>query len=304
VTISVVIPTYNRAALLVQTVESVLAQTRLPDEILIVDDGSTDDTRAVVAARYGENPRVRYHYQENAWLSAARNTGFRLSVGETILFLDSDDLLLPGALAALEAALMAQPEAVLAYCRVQVIDNDGGIVEAETRGGEWQGDVWPHLLHGNFIRSAGSVLVRRTALEAGGLFDETMRGSEDWDEWLRIAEVGPFARVEGKPLFQYRVGGPSLSENRLRTHEYCLMVYRKLTERHTGNPERLQLIEAAEAEYRRDTVFDEAGRHALSGRHRVMRTVLERTGLAALYRKTPYGLRLALRRLFGVGRRA
>jgi len=304
VTISVVIPTYNRAVLLVQTVQSVLAQTRLPDEIVIVDDGSTDETRAVVAARFGDNPLVRYHYKENAWLGAARNTGFRLTTGEAVLFLDSDDLLLPDALSALENALKTNPSAALSYCAVQVIDHEGNVVEPETREGKWDGDVWAHLLHGNFIRSAGSVLVRRTAMEAAGLFDEAMRSCEDWDQWLRLAERGEFCRVTGKPLFQYRLSPQSMSQNRRRMHDNNQVVYQKLREHHQGNPARLQQIAMAETEYLRDTMLDEQGVLALKPQHRFARALLESTGLASLYRRTPYGFRLALRRLAGVGRRA
>lgn len=301
--ISVVIPTYNRADLLLQTLDSVWAQTRPADEIVVIDDGSTDDTRARLEP-LADAHRLRYVYQTNAHLSAARNRGTRETSGDALLFLDSDDLLFSGALAALEAALTRNPDACLAYCRTQVIGPDGEIIEAQTRGAEYDGLVWPHLLHGNFIRSAGSVLVRRNALEAAGPFDETLRGSEDWDEWLRVSETGkPFALVR-RVLFKYRSGAPSLSTDRRNTHETNRRVYEKLRERHADNPARLAQIEAARAEYERETRFTASGDFALAPRHQKARAVLEKTGLAALYRRTPYGFRLFLRRLAGVGRRA
>src|SRR5688572_31755178 len=98
--ISVIIPCYNRADDLPRTLESILRQTRLADEVLVVDDGSQDDT-AEVTARFA--PAVRYVYRENGGLSAARNTGQAASIGDALLFIDSDDLLLPEALEQLEA---------------------------------------------------------------------------------------------------------------------------------------------------------------------------------------------------------
>src|SRR4051795_6957520 len=100
--LSLVIPTYNRSAFLVQTILSVLAQTRLPDELIVIDDGSTDDTRETLA-KFGH--QVSYHYQPNAGLAAARTAGLGLSTGDVLCFLDSDDLLLPAALETLEVAL-------------------------------------------------------------------------------------------------------------------------------------------------------------------------------------------------------
>lgn len=306
--IAVVVPTYNRAALLVQTVESVLAQSRPADAVVIVDDGSTDDTRAVVAERFGGVPAVRYVHQENAWLGAARNTGAReaRALGaDALLFLDSDDLLLPHALAQLEAALSARPEAAVAYGGVQVIDADGRVTEAEVREGRYEGDVWKPLLHGNFLRSPGCALVRREQFERAGPFDEALRSCEDWDLWLRLAENGArFACAAGPPVLQYRVGVGNMSADQRRMRENVLAVYGRARARHASDPARLRLLDAGEEGYRRDLVLDDSGAVRISGRHALLRRALEASGLAGLYRRTPYGLRLAVRRLFGIGRRA
>ncbi len=97
--VTVIIPTYNRAGLIEETVHSVLAQSYADFEVLIVDDGSTDHTQAVVSAAFSEEPRVRYHLQQNAGAQAARNKGTELASGEYVMYLDSDDLLHPEFLA-------------------------------------------------------------------------------------------------------------------------------------------------------------------------------------------------------------
>lgn len=257
--LSVVIPTYNRAALLVQTLNSALLQTRPPDEIVVVDDGSTDNTREVVAA-YGLP--VRYHYQTNAYLSAARNTGQRVSTGDAVCFLDSDDLLLPGALARLESALEAAPEAALVYCRCQIINENGVVVDPlyeshAQKGKEYHGDVWRQLLDENHLRSPGAALIRRSHLERTDPFDVALRVDEDWDMFLRLAESAPFALVD-EPLFQYRVHSSNMSGNVLNMHVGTLALFQKHLERHRGHPERLRDVAQA---YRR--VMAE-GKHVLA----------------------------------------
>jgi glycosyltransferase involved in cell wall biosynthesis len=140
--ISVIIPTYNRAALLREAIESVLAQTRAADEIIVVDDGSTDDTRATVADREQRDGRVRYVWQPNAFQSAARNNGVRHATGDLLLFLDSDDRLLPDALGRLEAAIAARPDAALAYGRARLIDTSGALVRDRWEQEDHDGHVW------------------------------------------------------------------------------------------------------------------------------------------------------------------
>ncbi|HEX8280335.1 MAG TPA: glycosyltransferase, partial [Chthoniobacterales bacterium] len=212
--VSVVIPAFNRAEFLGDTLLSVLHQTRRPDEILVIDDGSTDETRGVVETFEG---RVAYHYQNNAGLAAARTTGLRLSRGDLLCFLDSDDLLLPAALEELEEALNAAPEAALAYCRSQTIDAAGEIIERRWAMEDHAGDVWQRLIDGNFVRSSGCALVRRSHLVRVEPWDTAFAANEDWDMWVRLAEAAPFVRVDA-PLFQYRVHGSNMSADVFRMH--------------------------------------------------------------------------------------
>lgn len=204
---SVIIPAYNQGHYLAQAIDSVLAQTSAGQdfEIIVVDDGSTDDT-AAVARRYsavggGGYPRVRYIYQQNSGLSAARNTGIRHAQGRFITFLDSDDLFLPQKLALLTAALEQQPHAGLVAGQAHPIDEDGNPI------GSLFDQRLPadgrQLLLGNPLH-VGSVLLRRTWQEKAGLFDETLRSYEDWDMWLRLALAGcPMSFVD-QPVSLYR----------------------------------------------------------------------------------------------------
>lgn len=299
-TISVIIPTFNRAALLRETLDSVLAQTARPaDEIIVIDDGSTDDTRNVVAG-YASGG-VAYVYQENAFLGAARNAGQAQATGEAVLFLDSDDRLRgDNALARLEALLAAAPSAALAYGRAAVIEGTTGRPTGRrVEIADFDGDgaaVWPRLAEHNFIVSAGCALVRRSHLERAGAWDTNLKGVEDWDMWLRLAEGAPFVRVAGEPTLEYRVHAGSMSQDRPQMDAMERALLRKHTERNAhdaGRSAHLRRLLAARA--------GDAGRRE-ARRHRLLRGLLARAGVAELYRRVPLVLRLRLRALLGLRR--
>jgi glycosyltransferase involved in cell wall biosynthesis len=197
--VSVIIPTHNRSKLLRVAVESVLAQTYPAIEIIVVDDGSTDDTAAVIAEYAG---RVTYIEQANAGVAAARNTGFRASSGEFINFLDDDDTFLPTKIERQVAVLEAQPEAGLVHCGYHHVDEEGTVLD--TTGVLPEGHVLKELICESFL-TVHSPLIRRQCLEQVGLFDEVLPWTADWDLWLRIALAGyPFACVQ-EPLCTYLV---------------------------------------------------------------------------------------------------
>jgi glycosyltransferase involved in cell wall biosynthesis len=198
-TVSVIIPAYNQSRYLGQAIRSVLAQTYVSLEIIVVDDGSTDDTREVAASF--TDARVRYVHQANRGLSAARNTGIRHARGELLTFLDSDDLFLETKLETLVGALEKNP--ALGFVA-------GGAILIDERG-ELVGEIFEEripanltdLLLGNPLH-VGSVLLRREWQERAGFFDETLRSYEDWDMWLRLARLGcPMASVP-RPVSFYR----------------------------------------------------------------------------------------------------
>lgn len=205
--ISAVIPTYNHAHYLPQAIESVLAQARPPEEVIVVDDGSCDGTPYVVQA-YA--PRVRYIRQENRGLSAARNKGMREASHEWVAFLDADDWWLPEKLRMQEAALAANPTAVLCYCGVLYHHSDGTTSERKATN---PASVMPELRLRNCVTGSGSaVCLRRSVLMALGGFGEHLTAYEDWDAWIRLALRYPFTAVS-EPLACIRVTPNSMSQN-------------------------------------------------------------------------------------------
>lgn len=199
-TVSVVIPSYNRASYLPQAVGSVLDQTRLPEEILVVDDGSTDNTAEVVSALRGP---VRYLHQSNRGAGAARNYGIREAKGDYVALLDTDDLWFPEKLARQVAILDQRPEVGLVHSASELMD-EGGVPTGEVWGkADYHGRIYERLLFANGV-NASSVLVRRHLLLEVGAYDEAFPLLENWELWLRLSKVCEFAYQEA-PMTRYRV---------------------------------------------------------------------------------------------------
>lgn len=215
-TVSVIIPTYNRADLIAQAIDSVLAQTLPAAEIIVADDGSTDATAQVVSA-YGD--RLRYLALPHHGLPAAtRNAALRCATGDLIAFLDADDLFLPHKLATQVGALLQAPDAGLVYSdglyfRTTPTAPVGRVLDGLPTPTGW---VFGALLTGNFL-APPVVLVRRAALDAAGLFDESPEffAVEDFDLWLRLAAHVPFLYTPGDVAAIRRHGG-GISRNTAR----------------------------------------------------------------------------------------
>jgi glycosyltransferase involved in cell wall biosynthesis len=193
--ISAIIPTYNRPALLKRAIQSVLEQTLPPRELIVVDDGSTDDTEAFVRGTYGD--KVRYIRQENAGTGAARNRGAREARGEWLSFLDHDDEWLTRRLELHSAAVAADPQAALVYSNFYVVGHRRGerrMVEPPPPEA-----LYPGLRLHNVIPTPAMSIRRDIFLSLGG-FNEALRGScEDWDLLIRVTRRYPAARVR-EPL--------------------------------------------------------------------------------------------------------
>jgi glycosyltransferase involved in cell wall biosynthesis len=208
---SIIIPTHNRSKLLQLAVESVLAQTYPAVETIVVDDGSTDDTEAVMRQYSG---RIVYVRQDNQGVAAARSAGVRVASGEYLNFLDDDDFFMPTKIERQVQILNSRPEVGLVHCRFYHVDGNGN--RLGKAGILPEGEVLKELVHGCFVWS-GAPLIRRQCLDQVGLFDEeTWSASEDWDMWLRIAQAGyPFACVQ-EPLGAYRIVPDSRMANLVR----------------------------------------------------------------------------------------
>lgn len=199
---SIIIPCYNRAHFIGGAIESVLRQTYQSFEIIVVDDGSTDETAQAVAVY----PQVQLIRQSNSGTAAARNTGLGAARGEYVVFLDSDDLLLPDALQIGVDALAHHPDCAFVYGYCQYIAADGSRLPTPYRP-RVRKDYYRHLLRQNFIQSNGVVMYRRSAVDG---FHLATNGCEDWDLYLRIAKDHKIHCHEQEVL-QYRRHSSSMS---------------------------------------------------------------------------------------------
>lgn len=195
-TVSVIIPTYNRAKLLRQAILSVLAQTYCDFELIVVDDGSTDNTRAVVMSI--NDSRVRYIWQNNQERSIARNNGVREANGELIAFLDSDDVWLPDKLAGQVELMNRDLDVVLVYGASIRIDDQNRMLSAldllnQSNEPEVRDCREESLLC--CCANPSAALLRRKAFEDAGEFDPSLSLAEDWDLWIRLSELGAFCSM-------------------------------------------------------------------------------------------------------------
>lgn len=207
---SVVTPAYNSTATIELTVRSVLAQTRADLELIVVDDGSTDGTRELVAALASKDPRVRLIGQSNQGTAGARNTGIDAARAPLVAFLDHDDLWLPGYLDGMAAALEAQPGAGFAYTSAYMFDDVREAMRRRTSFQQYAGvppapvvhEQLRMLIETNFVMS--STMVPAAVLAAVGGFATEIQGADDWDLWLRIVASGRPAVAAAEPLLVQR----------------------------------------------------------------------------------------------------
>lgn len=213
--VSVIIPTYQRAHVVSQAIESVLAQTYRDYEIIVVIDGSTDNTEEVLA-RFGD--KITVICQKNKGLAGARNTGIRASQGQYIAFLDDDDLWVSNKLEKQLAYFETNPTIGLVYSD-GFFFNEKGVLPDKWTSVYPPPQIWHFLtLFERNVILVSTVVVRRECLDKVGLFDETLRSCEDYDLWLRIIEKFSIYFLN-EPLGFYRQSPNSLQSNR----EYMLV---------------------------------------------------------------------------------
>jgi hypothetical protein len=205
--VSVVIPCWNQAHYLGEAIESVLAQSHPRLEIVVVDDGSSDNSFEV-AGRY---PGVRVLRQRNSGVAIARNRGLAATAGEFVAFLDADDRLLPRALEVGVGVLSTQPEAAFAAGRPRDIGRDGGVVREAAQPLVTR-DHYLKLLEECFIWSGSSLVYRRAALEAVGGFNERRVAADDYELYLKLARAFPVVCHE-EIVTEYRRHGSNTTRS-------------------------------------------------------------------------------------------
>jgi len=199
--VSVIIPAYNMAELTLLTVKSVLRQTYKNIEIIVVDDGSKDETREVLKE---VEEKIRYVYKENGGASSARNLGIINSTGEYIALLDCDDLYLPGKIEKAVEALDNDPKIGFVHTGAYFINSEGyQVKEYSPKKKQREGNIFSKLLLGNYICNS-TVVARRQCFEKCGTFDETIFVPADWDMWLRISAQYNAGYIK-EPLTIYRI---------------------------------------------------------------------------------------------------
>jgi len=259
--VSVVIPTHNRAHYVTQAIDSVLAQTYANYEIIVVDDGSTDDTRHVLRA-YGD--RLRYIYQENhnRGPAAALNRAVSEARGKYIALLDDDDMWLPSKLELQIAVLEQDPEIGFLGTDMYITDASGNVID---RWGKPPSvaETFASLIEDNILGNP-SVVVRKRLFDQVGGFDASLRTTQDYDLWLRLARISRFKCLD-VPTVKWRMHGSNKHKDRVQKLEDRVRILTRC-----GNLDHLSFVgrrrRMAKLYYEYAEDFEGMGLFALAGR--------------------------------------
>ena len=264
---AVVVPAFNPGDYLRPTLAGLVAQTFLDWEAVVVDDGSTEDLAWVSTV----DRRIRLLRQENQGLSAARNAGIVATTAPLVAFLDGGDVWFPDKLVAQVRAFDDDESLALVSTRFEIVDADGTVTGP---GFEGHHESYEALLEGCGI-CVSTVVVRRSVLDRVGLFDTTLTGVQDWDLWLRIAQVAKVGRLE-EVLAHYRIHAGGMSKDWRMTRREARLVLG----RHESHPSaRIGVARADElASYQ---AFDDA---RVAVRHRRYRVAARSLGFVALHK--------------------
>ena len=233
--ISIIVPAYNAAKTIRETIASVQQQTIHDWELIAIDDGSTDNTLKIVKGI--KEPRLKVISIVNSGVAEARNTGLTHAEGAYIAFLDADDLWVEDKLERQLQALQQNPDAVVAYSWTCFMDREeDGYVYHGSPSYQYAGNVYARLLIADFIHSGSNTLIRKSALDRVGGFDAKCSGCADWDMWLRLSVIGDFAVV---PEYQilYRRAATSMSANVEKMYDRAVFAINKA---YQAAPEYLQ----------------------------------------------------------------
>lgn len=218
--ISVVIPSYNTGKSLPRAIESIQKQTCRPDEIIVVDDGSEDDTKSVVKNIPGD---IQYHFQENKGVASARNKGLDLATGDLITFIDADDIWVENKIEIQLDLLKKKPEAdvIIGFLqRIYPINNKTSA-----------GNNYNYEEEAQFALSLGCALIRKKVFKRVGLFNEDMKLSEDLDWFLRVRESNINVFVHDDIVQYYRQHNNNITQDGITTKRYMLKAFKKSLDR-------------------------------------------------------------------------
>jgi glycosyltransferase involved in cell wall biosynthesis len=234
---TVIISCFDQSRHLERAIDSVLAQTHRDLEVIVVNDGSTDETEEIVS-RFGENRAVQYIRQENHGPPAARNAGLALAVGEYVSFLDACDWMHPEKLARQAAILDTNPSIDLVYCDVVPVDDEGLPLQDLSPSAEGRrqlnGSLVATLLFGEYFPSH-TVLARRRRIEDAGSLDESLGLEADYDLWLRLAARGSRAHFLDEKLASHHDRSTEASAGRAQRRNMRRRSLAKLAAIHPGS---------------------------------------------------------------------
>ncbi|RNF39517.1 glycosyltransferase family 2 protein [Planococcus salinus] len=220
---SIIIPTYNRAELLKKAVVSLLSQTHQNIEIIIVDDCSTDNTSEVVSRM--TDPRILYiKHQTNKGGASARNTGIAHATGEYVGFLDSDDQWLPEKLEKQLQVFRRDPEIGVVYTGLRVTSESGVLREMIP---VFRGKILSKLLQFNCIDTTSSIIVKKELLDKIGGFDAAFPSCQDWDLYLRLAQITRFDFVQEPLVLFFQHSGERITSNKKAVQQGHIFIYEK-----------------------------------------------------------------------------
>ncbi len=242
--VSVIIPTYNRMHLIARAIDSVLAQTFTDYEIIVIDDGSKDDTQQILQTY---QTKIKYIFQDNQGISEARNRGIQESKGEYIAFLDSDDWWAPEKLTEQVKILNTHKNIGIVYSRMPIINEKGETIGMKPNGASGKNfkellEIWGDL-------PTSTVLTRRECFDKVGTFDKDLPPMEDIDMWLRISQFYDLYEIEGKTLAYYYRHGTQITANPIKVYEGLTKIYKKILTQYENIPTHLIIKRLAEKQY-------------------------------------------------------
>jgi glycosyltransferase involved in cell wall biosynthesis len=241
--VSVIIPVFNGQLFVERTLESALAQTHYPLEIVVVDDGSTDETRAIVEAAAARDTRIRFFRRSHFGLSATRNFAISQARGNLIAPLDADDLWHPEKIARQTAVMLGSSSNVgVIYCWSVDIDENDLIIPPVRDKCTVQGNVVAELAaRGNFLENGSAPLIRREYISVAGGYDETklVQGSEDWKFYLSLAEICDFGVVPAH-MVGYRRSSTNMSRNTIAMQQSIDYVERWIVDKWPDLPPKVK----------------------------------------------------------------